>query len=283
MAPLADQTRRRVRFRCRRADRAPRAAGLAAGRGLPLPRRHGALPLRRAHRRASCRRSRSRSPSTCSSRGRSCSSWRATRPARRRWVRSRIISTHTGRDVDVIGVVAPGDPARGGRQPHRPDRAAGDAGHGRERRLRARGARRPIPHVHLESVACPDLAPIIQSGLPVRRAGVVETVRAYCAPLRAAEVDTVILGCTHYPLIAPHAAADARARRDAGHLRRGRRAQRRARARLARAAQPAARARARYRFRAPATSSPSRRSGPASCRCRSGEWSTSSWRTKVAA
>jgi glutamate racemase len=32
---------------------------------------------------------------------------------------------------------------------------------------------------------------------------VVDTVRGYCAPLRAAEVDTVILGCTHYPLVAP--------------------------------------------------------------------------------
>jgi glutamate racemase len=31
----------------------------------------------------------------------------------------------------------------------------------------------------------------------------VETVREYCAPLRAAQVDTVILGCTHYPLVAP--------------------------------------------------------------------------------
>jgi glutamate racemase len=28
-------------------------------------------------------------------------------------------------------------------------------------------------------------------------------VRAYCAPLKAADVDTVILGCTHYPLVAP--------------------------------------------------------------------------------
>ncbi len=29
------------------------------------------------------------------------------------------------------------------------------------------------------------------------------TVRGYCAPLREAAVDTVILGCTHYPLVAP--------------------------------------------------------------------------------
>ena len=27
--------------------------------------------------------------------------------------------------------------------------------------------------------------------------------RGYCAPLREAEVDTLILGCTHYPLVAP--------------------------------------------------------------------------------
>ena len=30
-----------------------------------------------------------------------------------------------------------------------------------------------------------------------------DTVRAYCAPLREAGVDTVILGCTHYPLVRP--------------------------------------------------------------------------------
>jgi glutamate racemase len=58
------------------------------------------------------------------------------------------------------------------------------------------------PHVHLESVSCPDLAPIIQGGFPFDE-HVVETVREYCAPLRAAAVDTVILGCTHFPLIAP--------------------------------------------------------------------------------
>ena len=58
------------------------------------------------------------------------------------------------------------------------------------------------PHVHLESVACPDLAPIIQGGFPFDEQ-VVETVRGYCAPLKAAEVDTVILGSTHYPLCAP--------------------------------------------------------------------------------
>jgi glutamate racemase len=56
--------------------------------------------------------------------------------------------------------------------------------------------------VSLTSVACPNLAPLIQSGMLFDRA-MVEIVRGYCEPLREAEVDTVILGCTHYPLVAP--------------------------------------------------------------------------------
>jgi glutamate racemase len=58
------------------------------------------------------------------------------------------------------------------------------------------------PHVTLVAVPCPDLAPIIQRGFPFDD-DVVRTVREYVAPLREAEVDTVILGCTHYPLIRP--------------------------------------------------------------------------------
>ncbi len=51
-------------------------------------------------------------------------------------------------------------------------------------------------------VEAPDLAAVIQRGFPFDQS-VVEMVRAYCAPLRRARVDTVILGCTHYPLVAP--------------------------------------------------------------------------------
>ena len=58
------------------------------------------------------------------------------------------------------------------------------------------------PHVDLVAVACPDLAPIIQRGFPFDES-VVETVRGYVAPLREAGVDTVVLGCTHYPLVRP--------------------------------------------------------------------------------
>jgi glutamate racemase len=51
-------------------------------------------------------------------------------------------------------------------------------------------------------VEAPDLAAVIQRGFPFSES-VVEMVRSYCEPLRRAEVDTVILGCTHYPLVAP--------------------------------------------------------------------------------
>jgi glutamate racemase len=54
--------------------------------------------------------------------------------------------------------------------------------------------------VSVTSVACPGLAPAIQDGDPYGEP-VVAMVREYAAPLRAAGVDTVILGCTHYPVV----------------------------------------------------------------------------------
>jgi glutamate racemase len=51
-------------------------------------------------------------------------------------------------------------------------------------------------------VEAPDLAAVIQRGFPFEES-VVDMVRSYCEPLKRAEVDTVILGCTHYPLVAP--------------------------------------------------------------------------------
>jgi glutamate racemase len=106
-----------------------------------------------------------------------------------------------GRDVDVIGVVASATQlavagSRTGRIGLLATPATVASGT-YERAVRGADA-----HVHLESVACPDLAPIIQGGFPFDE-HVVETVRQYCSPLREAAVDTVILGCTHYPLVAP--------------------------------------------------------------------------------
>jgi glutamate racemase len=59
---------------------------------------------------------------------------------------------------------------------------------------------RALSDVDLTSVACPKLAPLIQAGGELD-ARVVALVDEYCEPLIAAGVDTVILGCTHYPLV----------------------------------------------------------------------------------
>jgi glutamate racemase len=56
--------------------------------------------------------------------------------------------------------------------------------------------------VRVVPVACPRLVPLIESDDPFA-AETTEAVREYAAPLKEDGVDTVILGCTHYPLIRP--------------------------------------------------------------------------------
>jgi glutamate racemase len=51
-------------------------------------------------------------------------------------------------------------------------------------------------------VACPKLVPLIEAG-PAVDGRLIDAVREYAEPLKALGVDTVILGCTHYPLIRP--------------------------------------------------------------------------------
>jgi glutamate racemase len=55
--------------------------------------------------------------------------------------------------------------------------------------------------VQVSAVAGPRLVPLIEAGAPTE--GIDAAVREYARPLKEAGVDTVILGCTHYPLIRP--------------------------------------------------------------------------------
>jgi glutamate racemase len=66
----------------------------------------------------------------------------------------------------------------------------------------ARALADAAPEATLTAVACPDLAPMIQAGEEFDQR-LVDCVEAYCEPLRRDGVDTVILGCTHYPLVRP--------------------------------------------------------------------------------
>jgi glutamate racemase len=114
-------------------------------------------------------------------------------------LRERMLSTTLG--VEVLGVIEPESRIAAGCSVNRRvgllATSATVASGAYERALRTHA-----PDAVLTSVACPDLAPIIQQGFPVDNR-VVDAVRRYCTPLREAGVDTVILGCTHYPLIAP--------------------------------------------------------------------------------
>jgi glutamate racemase len=51
------------------------------------------------------------------------------------------------------------------------------------------------------AMPCPRLVPLIEAAAPTGE--IDAAVREYARPLREAGVDTVILGCTHYPLIRP--------------------------------------------------------------------------------
>jgi glutamate racemase len=114
-------------------------------------------------------------------------------------LRSRLMETTLG--VDVLGVVQPGAvqavaATRNGRVGLLATPATIDSG------AYERAISDADPFVAVTAVACPDLTATIEGGFPFDHR-VVDTVRRYCAPLREAGVDTVILGCTHYPLVRP--------------------------------------------------------------------------------
>ena len=58
------------------------------------------------------------------------------------------------------------------------------------------------PTAELHAVASAELAPLIQEGGEVDHR-TLACVEGACRPLKQAQVDTVILGCTHYPLVRP--------------------------------------------------------------------------------
>ena len=58
------------------------------------------------------------------------------------------------------------------------------------------------PEVSVTAEACPLLVPLVENGRYRPGDRVAELVAAeYMTPLKAAEVDTLVLGCTHYPLL----------------------------------------------------------------------------------
>lgn len=65
-----------------------------------------------------------------------------------------------------------------------------------------RAIARDCPQVTVYPLACPLFVPLVENGRTQPGDIVIETVAAeYLAPLKQAGVDTLVLGCTHYPLL----------------------------------------------------------------------------------
>lgn len=56
------------------------------------------------------------------------------------------------------------------------------------------------PNLSITSAACPDFVRFVESGITAGPE-LLSTAEHYLAPLKAAAVDTLVLGCTHYPLL----------------------------------------------------------------------------------
>ncbi len=62
--------------------------------------------------------------------------------------------------------------------------------------------RRLDPAIHLVGQACPLLVPLIEEGRPADHPIVRAVLADYLTPLRPLQLPVLILGCTHYPLLA---------------------------------------------------------------------------------
>ncbi|WP_188647743.1 glutamate racemase [Marinithermofilum abyssi] len=101
--------------------------------------------------------------------------------------------------IPVFGVVDPG--ARAAIKASSQGRIGVIGTEGTVRSEAYEGALKRIdPHLFVVSLACPTLVPLVESGEgDTKRAR--RIVRQALAPIKQYDLDTLILGCTHYPLI----------------------------------------------------------------------------------
>jgi len=56
------------------------------------------------------------------------------------------------------------------------------------------------PHLQIVSAACPQFVEFVEAGV-TSGANLLEVAHGYLEPLQRADIDTLVLGCTHYPLL----------------------------------------------------------------------------------
>lgn len=103
--------------------------------------------------------------------------------------------------VPVIGVIEPGARAAATAMRGGPIGVIGTAGTIASNAY-ARAIQRVRADARVEQKACPLLVPLVEEGWFEHPAAEL-IAREYLEPLRQARVDTLVLGCTHYPLLKP--------------------------------------------------------------------------------
>lgn len=104
--------------------------------------------------------------------------------------------------VPVIGVIEPAvRAAADGRKDRRPVGVIGTEATVRSRAYE-KALSRALPGARVVAQACPLLVPLVEEGWWEREV-TEEVAREYLKPIRRAGAGSLILGCTHYPLIKP--------------------------------------------------------------------------------
>ena len=103
--------------------------------------------------------------------------------------------------VPVIGVIEPGAAAAAAQPDGRPIGVIGTAGTIASNAY-AKAIRRLRAEARVEQKACPLFVPLVEEGWFDHPAADL-VAREYLAPLSAAGVGSLVLGCTHYPLLRP--------------------------------------------------------------------------------
>jgi glutamate racemase len=102
-------------------------------------------------------------------------------------------------DLPIVGVIEPGARAAAAATKTKRIGVIGTAGTIKSRAYE-KEIRKLVPDVNLTAQACALFVPLVEEGWvdtePTRA-----IARNYLAPLVSAEVDTLVLGCTHYPLM----------------------------------------------------------------------------------
>jgi glutamate racemase len=104
-------------------------------------------------------------------------------------------------EVPVIGVVEPG--ARAAVRASRTGHIGVIATNGTIKSgAYVRAIHAVAPDAHVTALACPLFVPLVEEGW-TEHAATRAIAREYLAPFMSDEVDTLVLGCTHYPLLKP--------------------------------------------------------------------------------